>query len=89
MPHNNDIWLEVEYLGSGSSPNASFAYNSKADILASSSALSAGSGTWGGSTTKFKLAVTFTPQQRGWLFAYVNAGAASSTFYIDPKITLS
>ncbi|RWF66629.1 hypothetical protein [Mesorhizobium sp.] len=89
VPNNNDIWLEVEYLGSGSSPNASFAYNSKADILASASALSAGSGTWGGSTTKFKLAVTFTPQQRGWLFAYVNAGAASSTFYIDPKITLS
>ncbi|WP_147377677.1 hypothetical protein [Mesorhizobium waimense] len=89
VPNNNDIWLEVEYLGSASSPNASFVHNSKADILASSSALAAGSGTWGGSTTKFKLAVTFTPQQKGWILAYVNAGAASSTFYIDPKITLT
>jgi hypothetical protein len=89
VPNNDDIWGEVEYLGSSGSPLASFVNNGKADSLASNAGLSAGSGTWGGSTTKFQLAVTFTPQQKGWLFFRVKAAKASSTFYIDPKIVLT
>lgn len=89
VPNNDDIWLDVEYLGDASSPKASFANNGKADILASNAALSAGAGTWGGSTTKFQLSVTFTPQQKGWIFARIKAAKASSTFYIDPKVTLT
>lgn len=89
VPNNDDIWLDVEYLGASGSPLGSSVNNGKADILASNGALSAGSGTWGGSTTKFALAVTFTPQQKGWIFARVKAAKASSTFYIDPKITLT
>jgi hypothetical protein len=89
VPNNDDIWGEVEYLGASGSPLASFVNNGKADSLASNAGLSAGSGTWGGSTTKFQLAVTFTPQQKGWIFFRVRAAKASSTFYIDPKITLT
>jgi len=89
VPNNDDIWGEVEYLGSNSSPLASFVNNGRADILAANSALSAGSGTWGGSTTKFKLNVTFTPQQKGWILFRVKAAKASSTFYIDPKVVLT
>lgn len=89
VPNNDEIWLEVEYLGSSSSPLASFAHDSKADVLASAAGQTAGSGTWGGSTTKFKLDASFTPQQKGWILVRVKAAKASSTFYIDPKVTLT
>lgn len=84
VPNNDDIWIDVEYLGASSSPLGSFATSTKASNLAANSALSAGTGTWGGSTTKFKMSATFTPQQKGPFYVYVRAAAASSTFYIDP-----
>jgi hypothetical protein len=89
VPNDDEIWLEVEYLGDASSPQASFVNDSKADVLASAAGQTAGTGTWGGSTTKFELAVSFTPQQKGWILARVKAAKASSTFYVDPKIALS
>ncbi|MES0053426.1 hypothetical protein NKJ66_07350 [Mesorhizobium sp. M0078] len=89
VPNNDDIWLEVEYLGDASFPMASFVNDGKADLLAAAAGQAAGSGTWGGSTTKFKLDASFTAQQVGWIFCRVKAAKASSTFYIDPKVTLS
>ncbi|TGU44621.1 hypothetical protein EN788_22150 [Mesorhizobium sp. M2D.F.Ca.ET.145.01.1.1] len=89
VPNNDDIWIEVEYLGSNTSPLASLASSAKADLLASSAALASSSATWGGSTTKFKMTATFTPQQKGWLLVYIKAAKASSTFYVDYKATLS
>ncbi|MEI9410700.1 hypothetical protein [Mesorhizobium salmacidum] len=89
VPNDDDIWVEAEYLGDASSPQASFVNDSKANILATGAGQSAGAGTWGGSTTKFALAVTFTPQQKGWVLLRVKAAKASSTFYIDPKVTLT
>ncbi|RUX21985.1 hypothetical protein EOA13_36535 [Mesorhizobium sp. M7A.F.Ca.US.011.01.1.1] len=89
VPNNNDIWLEVEYLGSASSPQASFVNDTKADPLAANAGHTSSSETWGGSTTKFKMAVSFTPQQKGLVMARVIAAAASSTFYVCPKVALS
>ena len=85
VPNNDDIWLEVEYPGDASFPTGSFANDGKASNLATNAAQTAGSGTWGGSTTKFSLDVTITPQNKGPITLYVICGAASSTFYIDPK----
>lgn len=89
VPNNDDIWIEAEYLGSSSSPQGSFVNDTKADSLASNAGHTSSSETWGGSTTKFKMAVSFTPQQKGWILVRVKAAKASSTFYVDPKITLS
>lgn len=89
VPNDDEIWVEAEYLGDASSPLGSFVNDSKANILAAGAGQGAGAGTWGGSTTKFALAVTFTPQQKGWVLLRVKAAKASSTFYIDPKVTLS
>ncbi|WP_192252558.1 hypothetical protein [Mesorhizobium caraganae] len=89
VPNNDDIWIEAEYLGSSSSPQASFVNDSKTDSLAANAGHTSSSETWGGSTTKFKMAVSFTPQQKGWVMIRVKAAKASSTFYIDPKVTLS
>ena len=88
VPNDDEIWLEVEYLGDNSSPQGSFVNDGKANLLATAAAQTSSSETWGGSTTKFKLAVTFTPQQPGWIYARVKVGRASSTFYVDPLVTL-
>jgi len=89
VPNDDDIWLDVEYLGDNSSPQGSFVNDGKADLLATAAGQTASSASWGGSTTKFKLGVTFTPQQKGWIFARVKCAKASSTFYIDPLVTLT
>lgn len=89
VPNDDDIWVEAEYLGDASSPQASFVNDCKANILAAGAGQGAGAGTWGGSTTKFALAVTFTPQQKGWVLLRVKAAKASSTFYIDPRPVIS
>jgi hypothetical protein len=85
VPNNDDIWIDVQYLGTSGYPLSSKATCGKADSLASGAGLAAGSGTWGGSTTKFAMAATFTPQEKGPITIYVRAALASTTFYIDPK----
>ncbi|TIQ85254.1 MAG: hypothetical protein E5X38_21225 [Mesorhizobium sp.] len=89
VPNDDEIWIEVEYLGDASSPQGSFVNDAKADPLAAAAGQAAGSGTWGGSTTKFALSATFTPQQKGWIACRVKCAKASTTFYIDPKVTLT
>jgi hypothetical protein len=89
VPNDDDVWLDVQYLGSSSSPQASFVNDGKADLLATAAGQTSSSATWGGSTTKFKLNVSFTPQQKGWVYCRVKVGKASSTFYIDPLVTLT
>lgn len=89
VPNDDDIWLDVEYLGSSSSPQGSFVNDGKADLLTTAAGQTSSSATWGGSTTKFKLAVTFTPQQKGWIYARVKCAKASTTFYVDPLIVLT
>jgi hypothetical protein len=89
VPLDNDIWIEVEYLGSSATPQGSFVNDGTADLLATAANQTSSAVTWGGSTTKFKLNVTFTPQQAGWIYARVKCAKASSTFYIDPLVTLT
>src|SRR4029077_14667238 len=89
VPNNDNIWIDCEYLGASSNPQGSFISAGKADNLASGTALASDSSTWGGSTTKFKISATFTPQQKGTIYIYVKAALASSTFYIDPEAVVS
>jgi hypothetical protein len=90
LPQTDDIWFEIEGLGSAASPQGSFGSGSKADNLANGTVWATSSEVWGaGSTTAFKMTATFTPQQKGALYIYVKAAKASTTFYIDPKVTLS
>lgn len=89
VPNNDDIWLDVEYLSDNSTPQSSFVNDGRPDLITTAAAQDSSVVTWGGGTTKFKLAVTFTPQQPGWIYARVKCGKISTTFYIDPKITLS
>ena len=92
VPNNDEIWMEAMYLGNASYPLGTIAASTKANILATGSALSSDSSTWGGSTTKFKMTVSFTspqPLQKGMITVYIKAAKASSTFYVDPLIVVS
>ena len=90
---NGDIWLELQHLGSSSSPVSTFLSNAKADVLASASNHASSSATW--TTTgmsnpnKQSLTVTFTPQSKGFIKARIHVAKASYTVYVDPKLTVS
>lgn len=89
---NDEIWLEVLYLGTSGVPLGKFVSNGKADVLATAADHPASTATWTttGLTTpvKQKLSVTFTPQKKGYIHARVHLGKASKTVYVDPKITI-
>ncbi len=89
VPLNDEIWMDVEYLGSALTPVGSFATSSKADGLATGASITSSSETWGGSTSEFKMTASITTAMKGPITVYVKAAKASSTFYIDPKITIS
>jgi hypothetical protein len=90
---NDEIWLEVMYLGTSGVPLGSFISSAKADVLATAADIANSSETWTttGLTTpvKQKLSVTFTPQEKGFIHAKVYLSKASKTVYVDPLITVS
>ncbi len=91
VPNNDDIWFDVEGLGTASFPLGTITTTSKADNLAAGSPLTTdGTSVWGGSTTAFKIVSgAITMQSKGYLNIYVRAAKASNTFYIDPLVVLT
>lgn len=89
IPNLDELWMDVEYLGTSGFPQGNFATSGHADLLATGTANTSSSESWGGSTSSFKLSKAITPQEKGPITVYVKVAKASSTYYIDPKITLS
>lgn len=91
FPNNDDIWIEAEYLGTSGNPQGSFVNNTKANNLATGSAYTNDSASWAGSPAggTFAMSVTFTPQQKGYIYVYPKCAKTSTTFYIDPLAVLS
>lgn len=91
--NDDEVWLEVMYLGTSGVPLASFISDAKADVLATAAAQTSSSVTW--TTTgmsnpnKRSLDVTFTPQEAGFIHAVVKLAKASTTIYVDPLITVT
>ena len=89
---DNEIWLEVQYLGTSGVPLGAF-IEDRAVLLATAADQASSSATW--TTTgltnpnKQKLAVTFTPQEKGFLHAVVKMAKASYTAYVDPMLQVS
>ncbi len=90
VPNNDDIWIDVEYLGTAGSPLSSFATSGKASFLALLAAIPSDTSTWGGgdTTTRFKMSATLTTALKGPITVVVKVAKASNTFYIDPKIEI-
>jgi len=89
---NDEIWLELLYPLNASDPRFGVAM-SRCAPLASPADVDASTETW--TTTgltnpnEFKLSVTVTPGKAGPIIARVHLAKASTTVYIDPKITES
>lgn len=90
---DDEVWVEVAYLSDSGSPKSSLVADAKADILATGADQTASSATW--TTTgmtnpnKQKLAVSFTPQQKGVALVKVCLAKASATVYVDPVAQVS
>lgn len=90
---DDEIWLDVQYLGTTGFPLSLFANDAKADVFATAADQTASTATW--TTTgltnpnKQKLAVTFTPQEKGVAICRVMLAKASYTVYVDPMATVS
>lgn len=90
--NNDDIWLELEYLGSSSFPISTLSDTSIATPLTTHAAVTTSVATWNssvGSPIYQKLVVTFTPQLVGLVAGRVRLAKASQTVYVDPKITIT
>jgi hypothetical protein len=90
--NNDEIWLEVQYLGTSGVPLGSFITDCKADVLATAAAQDTSSASWTGDSAGWdtqKLSVTFTPQEKGFIHAVVCLAKASATVYVDPLLTVS
>lgn len=90
---DDEIWLEVMYLGTSGYPLGTWTSDAKADVLAAAADQTSSSETWTttGLTTpvKQKLSVTFTPQEKGFIHARVVMAKASKTCYVDPLLTVA
>lgn len=90
---NDEVWLEVMYLGTSGVPLGSFISDAPSDVLATPADQDTSSETW--TTTgmanpnKQKLSVTFTPQEVGHLHCVVKCAKASTTLYYDPMVTVA
>lgn len=90
---DDEVWLEVMYLGTSGFPLGTWISDAKADVLAAAANQTASTATWTttGLTTpvKQKLSVTFTPQEKGFLHARVVMAKASKTLYYDNKLVVT
>jgi hypothetical protein len=89
--NNNDIRLQLEYLGTSGSSLASFG-DSLASPLTATAALPTSTATWNSppSTPVYQhIQVTFTPNQAGRLRGLVRLGKVSTTVYVNPQITVT
>ncbi len=91
---DDEIWLEVEHLGTSGFPLALRETNRLADPVFGTPAAHASSGaTWVttglASPVKQKLEVTFTPEELGVIKLRVMLARPSTTVYVDPKVSVS
>jgi hypothetical protein len=97
VPNNDDIWMEVEYLGSSSFPTGTIVNTTKANLYSANAAVASDGSTWNGGGSgagwsPFKLTTTLSspqPGMAGYVMARVRAAKTSTTWYIDPQIVLS
>lgn len=87
---DNEVWVEVLYLGSSGQPQATL-IRDVSNVLAAGADQTSSSVTW--TTTgmsnpnKQKLEVTFTPQMKGLFRVRVALAKLSKTIYVDPLLT--
>lgn len=85
-----EIWLEVSYLGTSGFPLSTIITDRIATILGTPAAQTSSTQAWtGAGTRKQKLAVTFTPQEKGDLIWRVALAKASATVYVNANLVIT
>jgi len=82
----SDIWMEAEYLPDSTDTAGSFV-TTQANLLDTTTPLSAGTGVWNNSPASpvtLQMSVTVTPNQVGWVRAFVRLAKTSTTVWINP-----
>ena len=90
--YNDEIWLQLEYMGTAGDALAAFATSQPATILTAHAAVPTSSALWNSAPATpvyQKLQVTFTPQRAGRVRGRVMLGKASTTVYVDPTIVIT
>lgn len=87
---DNDIVLEIDYLGTSGNPLGSKVTSMTATLLTTPATLASSGSTWTTSgltnPNKQKLSVTFTPQKQGYVVARVRLLKASYTVYVNGRL---
>jgi hypothetical protein len=90
---DDEMWVEVTYLGTSGYPLSSRITDFKASMIASGANQADSTATWTttglSSPIEQKLEVTFTPQEKGFVIAKVCIAKASAVVYVDPAITVA
>jgi len=90
---DQQIWMEVQYLGTSGTPLALFVDDAAADYITAAADQADSSASW--TTTGLtnpntqKLVVTFTPQEIGIIRCRVVLAKPSYTIYVDPLLTVA
>lgn len=90
--NNDDIWLEIDYLGSSSHPLGTVADDSIATAITSDAAQTSSSATWAGSlgsAVKQQLEVAFSPAMVGMVQGRIKLAKPSTTVYVDPVLAIT
>lgn len=91
--NDDQCWIDVQYLGTSGFPRSLFANDAPANVLTTAVAQTTSTETWTttGLTTpvRQKLSVTFTPQEAGFMHVTVKLARASTTVFVDHKITVA
>jgi len=93
VPNNDDVWLEVEYLGSSASPLGTMITTTKANVLAANAAVSSDASTWNNGTTIGPASQVFDgPSSSSFTLSNSNRTAlrtASSTTPVAARTTVT
>lgn len=85
-----EIWLEVFYLGTSGFPLSTLITDKIATVLGTPAAQTTSTQAWtGAGTRKQKLAVTFTPQEKGDIIWRVALAKASTTVYVNANLVIT
>ncbi len=87
---DDEIWLEIEYLGNASYPISSLV-DDRADILGTAANQDSSSATWisGGAVNQKLVSPSFTPQMKGLVHGVVKLTKFSATVSVCPKMAIS
>lgn len=103
--NNDELYLDVEYMGTASQPKLNFEYSTRCDPLTKFNAGQAAAGTsssesWpnatgtgpNGSSTWNKRTITsaaFTTTQKGWIIARLMCNKSAQTIFYDDKLAVT